>query len=113
MIGKLLYKVGSALYGAFGAVHDALISPEQPATMTTESLNMAYDLQDVAPVNPGSFRDTVKYYIGGTFVVTLLLTVVLCRLFPKVGKKVTGKAKMTRRRRRRTTTRRRTYRRKK
>lgn len=112
MIGKLLYQIGSALYGAFGAVHDALISPEQPPTMTTDSLNNAYELNDVAPVNPGSFRDTVKYYIGGTFVVTLILTIVLCRLFPKVGKKVAGKAK-TVRRRRRTTTRRRTYRRRK
>ena len=113
MIGKILYQVGNALYSVFGAVHDALISPEQPATLTTENLDSAYEMGPSTPVQIGSFRDTIKYYIGGTFVVTLLLTVVLCRLFPKVGKKVAGKKTTVRRRRRRTTTRRRTYRRKK
>lgn len=110
MIGKLLYNVGKSLYGIFAPVHDALVSPEMPPVLTQEMQEQAYD--GVATVT-GNFKQTVQYYIGGTFVLTVLLTVVLCRFFPKLGKKVAGKKAPMRRRRRRTTTRRRTYRRKK
>lgn len=112
MIGKILHQLGSALYSVFGQIHDALISPEQPATLTTEQLDAgATGDGPNAPVMVGSFRDTIQYYIGGTFVVTLVLTVLLCRFFPKMGKKIAGKSTPVRRRRK--TTRRRTYRKRK
>lgn len=113
MIGKILHQLGSALYSVFGQIHDALISPEQPATLTTEQLDASATGDAAAtPVMAGSFRDTIQYYIGGTFVVTLVLTVLLCRFFPKMGKKIAGKSTPVRRRARKTT-RRRTYRKRK
>lgn len=112
MVGKLLYNLGKALYSVVGKVHDALISPTQPPVMRTESMDDAYNLQGDVPVPAGSFRDTIQYYIGGTFVVTFLLTAILMRVFPKLGKKMTGKKAAPRRRTRRTA-RRRTYKRRK
>lgn len=113
MLGKLFYNIGSALYGVVGAIHDALVSSDQPPVMQTQTMDDAYNLQGDAAVPAGSFRDTVKYYIGGTLVVTVVLTLLLCRMFPKLGKKMTAKKTLTRRRKRRTTARRRTYKRRK
>jgi len=111
MIGKILYQIGNALFGVFGSIHDALISPDQPATLTTDQL-APEGVGPETPVMVGSFKNTVSYYIGGTFVVTILLTLLVCRLFPKLGAKM-AKKKPVRRRRRSTTTKRRTYKRRK
>lgn len=108
MIGKILYQLGNALFGVVGAIHDALISPDQPATLTTDQLNPD-GLGADQPVMVGSFKNTVSYYIGGTFVVTILLTLALCRLFPKMGAKIAKKKPVRRRR----TAKRRTYKRRK
>jgi hypothetical protein len=97
-LGKILFQIGSGLYGIFGAIHDALISPDQPATLTTEELDQSDVIGPTVPVQVGSFRNTVQYYIGGVFVVTALVTFFLVKMVPSLNKLASGKKRATRRR---------------
>lgn len=110
MIAKLLHSIGSALYGVFGSIHDAILGispdPDMPSVLTAEQMTQSAELiGPTEPVQVGSFKDTVSYYIGGTLVVVSLAAFLICKYLPMKKKPV--------RRRRTTTRRRRTYRRKK
>jgi len=113
MIGKILYKIGNALFGVFSKIHDALVSPDQPPVLSGEQMEFAASGTGPSePVQVGSFKDTVAYYVGGTFVVTAALFFILARIIPGMkGKKrgSTARRRTTRKAapRRRTSTRRR------
>lgn len=102
MIPNLLIKLGGFLLMPFGALHDALKG--DAAVGTSATIGTASQGADT----DAAWANTVKYYMGGTFLVTFLLVSFLCGMGKlKLFKK---KRKYTRRRK---TTRRRTYRRRK
>lgn len=110
-ISSILTKLGGILLAPIGAIHDALrgSSPGLITSATISGTSTSEDPVDVA------WGDTVKYYIGGTFLVTFLVVIFACGGFAALGKK---KRTYTRRRKsparkRRTTKRRRTYKRRK
>ena len=110
-ISSLLIKLGGFLLKPVGAIHDALRGSGAPL-MTSSTISQSAASEDVGDAIIGN---TVKYYIGGTFLVTFLVVVFSCGGFAALGKK---KRTYTRKRKpatksRRTTKRRRTYKRKK
>lgn len=99
MLGSLLIKIGGILLVPFGAIHDAL-KGDAPALGSSWIAGSAEGSTDDA--NHDIWSNTVKYYIGGTFVVTALLFSVfgLGKLFKK--KRTYRRRKKTTRRRRST-----------
>jgi hypothetical protein len=101
MLGSLLIKIGGILLAPFGAVHDAL-KGDAPALSSSWIAGSAEGSTDDA--NHDIWSNTIKYYIGGTFVVTALLFSVfgLGKLFKKkrtyTRRKKATKRKVARRR---------------
>ena len=101
MIGNLLSAIGSATFGAVGAVHDMLGGKQTP--VSSQNIK-AWETDEAYSV----CHKTLMFYVGGTLVLGTLLGLAVCKVLPKMGKR-----KTTRRRRKTTTRRRSTYRRKK
>lgn len=113
MIGNILYKAGRTLFKAVGPVHDALDDGVETPVLDSMSIELLED-QD-QPVMPGSVANTIYYYVGGTFVVALLVGVLICKA-PGLMKKKPKRRTYKRRKpaaRRTTRTRKRTYKRRK
>ena len=108
-ISSLLIKLGGFLLKPVGAIHDALRGSAS-GTMTSSTISESAASEDVGDAIIGN---TIKYYIGGTFLVTFLVVVFSCGGFAALGKKkrtYTRKRKPAARRRRKSTKRRSTSR---
>jgi len=108
-IRSLLIKLGGFLLAPIGAIHDALRGSE-PGILSSSTISQSASSQDATDATIGN---TLKYYIGGTFLVTFLVVVFSCGGFAALGKKkrtYKRKRKPAAKRRRSTTKRRRTSR---
>ena len=111
-ISSILTKLGGFLLAPIGAIHDAIRGSE-PGLMTSQTISGTSQSEVPEDV---AWGNTVKYYIGGTFLVTFLVVVFACGGFAALGKKkrtYTRRRKPATKRRRKTTKRRRTYKRRK
>ena len=110
-ISSILTNLGGFLLKPVGAIHDALRG-DNSSTLTSQTISGLCTSEAESDRAIGS---TIKYYIGGTFLVTFLIVVFSCGGFAALGKKkrtYTRKRKPATRRRK-TMKRRRTYKRRK
>lgn len=124
-VRSLLIKLGGFLLAPIGAIHDALRGSE-PGILASSTIAQSASSEDATDATIGN---TLKYYIGGTFLVTFLVVVFSCGGFAALGKKkrtysrrrkpytMSTKRRLARKRKaqtkRATTKRRRTYKRRK
>lgn len=93
MLGSTLYKIGGYVLFPIGYIHDALKGMMPVAT--SQTINLTHEAE-----SDQAWADTVKYYIGGTFVVTLVLAFFIFRKKKKrsyTRKRTTAKRTMRRR----------------
>ena len=72
MIGGLLSKIGGALMAPVGGIHDALWSDKDTANPAKYSQIKEYSNDTELTWTGENLANTVKYYVGGTLVVTAL-----------------------------------------
>lgn len=114
MIGNILYKAGRTLFKAVGPVHDALEGSVETPVLDSTSIELLEDQE--TPVMPGTVANTLYYYVGGTFVVALLVGVLIMKapgLMKSKPKRRTYARRKPVTRKRATRTRTRTYKRRK